>query len=102
VAPRERAQVPADVEADEAFGPTASSAPRSSETDFPVSGSLIAFITLFASGGMLLLGASTVPRSRIPWLVISEPLDVHRSYLAAIGTGTIAIALICLNIAVLL
>jgi hypothetical protein len=102
VAPRERAQFPADVEADEAFGPMASPTPRLSETDTPISGGVIVFVTLSALGGLLLVGASAVPPSRVPWLAISEPLSVHRSNLAAIGTGTIAIAVICLNIAVLL
>jgi hypothetical protein len=102
VAPRERAQFPADVEADEAFSPTAVPTPRLSETDTPFLGGLIVFVTLFALGGLLLLGASAVPPSRIPWPVISEPLYVHRSNLAMIGTGTIAIALICLSIAGLL
>jgi hypothetical protein len=102
VAPRERAKFQADAEAGEAFGPTAAPTPRFSKTETPVSSGLIVFLTLFALGGLLLLGASAVPPSRIPWQVISEPLYVHRSNLAAIGLGTIAIALACLNFAVLL
>jgi hypothetical protein len=102
VAPRERAKFPAHAEADEAFGARVASTPRLSETDTPVSGGVIVFVTLFALGGLLLVGASAVPPLRIPWPAISEPLSVHRSNLAAIGTGTIAIAVICLNIAVLL
>lgn len=102
MAPRERAKFQADTEADEAFGPTAAPTPRLSKTETPVSSGLIVFVTLFALGGLLLLGASAVPPSRIPWQVISEPLYVHRSNLAAIGVGTIAIALTCLNFAVLL
>jgi hypothetical protein len=102
VARRERAKFPANAEAAEAFGPRVASTPRLSETDTPVSGGVIVFVTLFALGGLLLAGASAVPPSRIPWLAISEPLSVHRSNLATIGTGTIVIALIGLNIALLL
>ena len=52
--------------------------------------------------GFLLLGASAVPPARVPWPAVAEPLFAHRSDLAALGIGTIAVAFLCLNAAVLL
>jgi hypothetical protein len=49
-----------------------------------------------------MLGLSAVPPRRIPWPVLAGPLFVHRGDLVAIGIGTVALALLCLNIAVLL
>jgi hypothetical protein len=43
-----------------------------------------------------------VPRARIPWPVVSGPLYLHRSDLAAIGMGTIALAFLGLNFGFLL
>jgi hypothetical protein len=54
----------------------------------------------FMLAGLLLIGISVVPPARVPWPVVARPLYEHRSNLALIGIGTIAIALICLNIAV--
>jgi hypothetical protein len=75
----------------------AAPAPELSDTDSPVSGPLLAFVPLFAFG-LLLVGASTVSPSRVPWPVISETLYLHRADLAAIGIGTIALALLCLAV----
>ncbi len=97
-ASRERSQFAADAETKKAL---AAPAPGLSETDSPVSGPLLAFAPLFALG-LLLLAASAVSPARVPWQVISEPLYLHRANLAAIGIGTIALALLCLNIVVLL
>jgi hypothetical protein len=71
------------------------------ETSPSVSGAVVVLVPLFVLG-LILLGAASVPPARLPWPVVSEPLYVHRSNLAAIGVGTIALALLCLNIAVLL
>jgi hypothetical protein len=64
------------------------------------SGVVFVFATLCALG-LLMLGLSAVPPRRIPWPV-AGPLFVHRGNLVAMGIGTIALALLCLNIAVLL
>jgi hypothetical protein len=65
------------------------------------SGVVFVFAGLCAFGG-LMLGLSAVPPRRIPWPVLAGPLFVHRGNLVAIGIGTITLALLCLNIAVLL
>ncbi len=85
----------------ETKGALAAPAPELSETDSRVSGPLLAFVPLF-SLGLLLLAASAISPWRVPWPVISEPLYLHRANLASIGIGTIALALLCLNIVVLL
>ena len=92
---RERSQFAADGEA------LAAPAPQLSETDSRVSGPLLAFLPLFCLG-LLLLAASAISPWRVPWPAISEPLYLHRANLASIGIGTIALALLCLSIAVLL
>jgi hypothetical protein len=97
-APRE--QAPADIEAAQTFSPTAALTPGRSETEAPVLDGLFYFVMLFVLGGLLLIGVSVVPPARVPWPVVARPLYEHRSNLALIGIGTIAIALICLNIAV--
>jgi hypothetical protein len=96
---RERA--PADIEAAQTFSPTAAPTPGLSEPDSPAPDWLFYFVMLFVLGGLLLIGVSVVPPARVPWPVVARPLYEHRSNLAAIGIGTIAIVLICLNIAVL-
>jgi hypothetical protein len=65
------------------------------------SGVVFAFAALCALG-LLMLGVSAVPPRRIPWPVLAGPLFVHHGNLVAIGVGTIALAFLCLNIAVLL
>ena len=65
------------------------------------SGVVFVFAALCALG-LLMLGLSAVPPRRIPWPVLAGPLFVHRGNLVAIGIGTITLALLCLNIAVLL
>jgi len=45
--------------------------------------------------------ASAVPPARIPWPVVSESLYGHRSDLAVVGLGSIALGLLCGNVAVL-
>jgi outer membrane biosynthesis protein TonB len=82
-------------------GALAAPAPQLSETDSRVSGPLLAFVPLFCLG-LLLLAASAISPWRVPWPAISEPLYLHRANLASIGIGTIALALLCLSIAVLL
>jgi hypothetical protein len=63
----------------------------------------VAFVFAALSAlGLLMLGVSAVPPRRVPWPVLAGPLFVHRSNLAAFGIGTIVLALLCLNIAVLL
>lgn len=64
------------------------------------SGVVFVFAALCALG-LLLLGVSAVPPRRVPWPVLAGPLFVHRGNLVAIGIGTFALALLCLNIAVL-
>jgi hypothetical protein len=78
---------------------TASPTPPPS-SDAAVSDRLFLVVTFAVLGGLLLIGASAVPPARVPWPVLARPLFIHRSNLAAIGMGTIAVALICLNIAV--
>jgi hypothetical protein len=65
------------------------------------SGVVFVFAALCALG-LLMLGLSAVPPRRIPLPVLAGPLFVHRGNLVAIGIGTIALALLFLNIAVLL
>ncbi|HEY9375501.1 MAG TPA: hypothetical protein VIQ02_00215, partial [Jiangellaceae bacterium] len=65
------------------------------------SGVTVVFAALSALG-LLMLGVSAVPPRRVPWPVLAGPLFVHRWNLAAFGIGTIVLALLCLNIAVLL
>ena len=78
---------------------TASPVPPPSP-DAAVSDRLFLFVTFAVLGGLLLIVASAVPPARVPWPVLAGELFTHRSNLAAIGMGTIAVALICLNIAV--
>jgi hypothetical protein len=96
-----RKQAPADIEAAQTFSPTAAATPGLSETDTLVPDGLFYFVMLFTVGGLLLIGVSVIPPARVPWSVVARPLSEHRSNLAAIGIGTIAIILICLNIAAL-
>lgn len=70
------------------------------ERDAGASGALLVLLPLLVLG-LLLLGASGVSPARIPWPGIAEPLYLHRSDIALLGIGAIAIALVCLNIAVL-
>jgi hypothetical protein len=65
------------------------------------SGTLPVFFALFALG-LLLLSATAVPPTRIPWVVVAESLYSHRSDLAVTGIGAIALALIVLNVGFLL
>lgn len=90
----------ADAETEEALDGTAAPAAELSQND-PLSGVLVVFVPLFTLG-LLLAAASAVSPARIPWPVLSRPLYLHRTDLAVIGIGTIALALLCLNIAVLL
>lgn len=62
---------------------------------------MLAFASIVAFG-LLFLAVSAVPPRRIPWPTVAAPLFLHRSNIAVIGIGAIAIALVCLNIAVLL
>jgi hypothetical protein len=90
-------QPPAAGETKTALRRAASPVPQRSE---PEAAPLIV-VPLFMLG-LLLLGASAVPPRRVRWTAIAHPLNLHRSDLAAIGLGTIALALLWLNIAVLL
>jgi hypothetical protein len=73
-------------------------APAPSEA--AVSNRVFLFVMLAVLGGLLLIGASAVPPARVPSPALAGALFTHRSNLAAIGMGTIAVALICLNLAV--
>ena len=64
-------------------------------------GAVLVLAALFAVG-LLLLGASAVPPQRVPWSAVAEPLFLHRADLMALGIGAIALAFLCLNLAVLL
>jgi hypothetical protein len=86
--------------AEETFAAPAVVATPPSEAGVAGSGSLALFAAIGAIG-LLILGASAVPPRRIPWDVIAEPLFLYRSNIAAVGIATIALALLCLNIAVL-
>jgi len=86
---------------EEAVGFQASSASELSDSQNPASGALLVFGALVAVG-MLLLGTAAVSPARVPWPVVSEPLYAYRSNLAAIGLGTIMLALLLLNVTVLL
>lgn len=103
VAPREGRRSSADIEAEWTLDRTAAPAAMVSEaaTDSPVSGAFVVLIPLFALG-LLLLAASAFSPAIVAWQAITEPLYRHRADLAAIGIGTIALALLCLNIAILL
>jgi hypothetical protein len=94
-----RAQAAEDAGA--VIGPAPIATTESTPTVSMGSGVIVVF-TAFLLLGALLLGASAVPPRRVPWPVLAEPLFVHRSNLATLGIGTIALALLCLNIAVLL
>jgi hypothetical protein len=48
-------------------------------------------------GLLLLLGASVVSFRRIRWPPLAQSLYAHRSDVAAIGFGAIALALLLLN-----
>ena len=67
------------------------------EADSERPGAVLIFVPLFVLG-FLLVGASAIPPGRVPWPAVAEPLYLHRFDLAAIGIGTVAIALLCLNI----
>jgi hypothetical protein len=80
--------------------PTAAPTPKLGESGTPAGAIVLVVLPLFALG-LLLLSASAVPPRRIPWVVVAESLSLHRSDLAAAGVAAIALALLCLNIAVL-
>jgi hypothetical protein len=61
---------------------------------------VLVFASLVALG-LILLVSSAVPARRVPWTFISEPLFLHRSNLAVVGIGAIAVGLLLLNIAVM-
>jgi hypothetical protein len=86
---------------EEAVGSPASSASELSDSQSPASGALFVFGALVAVG-MLLLGTASVSPARVPWPLVSESLYAYRSNLAAIGLGTIMLALLLLNVTVLL
>jgi hypothetical protein len=95
-----RAPARTKVKGARAAAPTAAPRPPL-RSEAAVSGELLLFVTLAGLGGLLLITAAAVPPARVPWPVIGKPLYTHRSNLAVIGMGTIAVALICLNLAVL-
>jgi hypothetical protein len=79
---------------------------RNVDSDSGNSVAPVVFVLLLVNG-LLLLGAWAVsppPISppRTPWPRISETLYLHRSDLAAIAIGTVAIVLVCLTIGVLI
>src|SRR5262245_26573728 len=88
----------------EAFGAGASAATEVTvaEQDKPVGAGVMVIFGALIALGFLVVGVSAVPPRRVPWPVVSEPLVAHRSQLATLGIGTIALALLCLNVAVLL
>jgi hypothetical protein len=92
------AQAPDDLEARQSVSPSAAPTPAFSESDTPAQGGLFYFVMLFVVGALLLIGVSVVPPARVPWPVVAGPLYEHRSNLAAIGIGTMGIALICLSV----
>ena len=98
-ASRQPSQFPADSETQEVLGGTATPAAELSQSD-PASGALVVFVLLFALG-VLMAAASAVSPAWIPWPAISRPLYLHRTDLAVIGIGTIALALLCLNLVAL-
>jgi hypothetical protein len=85
----------------EVLAASALPATQEAEGASPVSGAAIIFVGLFTLG-LLMVGASALPPGRVPWAAVGEPLFLHRADLAAFGIGAIALALLCLNIAVLL
>lgn len=97
----ERRQSPTETE--EALEGTAIPAAQLKEAESAPTGVgvVVAFGALVIFG-LLMLGASAVPPRRVPWPVVAEPLFAHRSDLATLGIGTIAVAFLCLNAAVLL
>jgi hypothetical protein len=80
---------------------TAAVPPAETPDELGVPAALVVFVPLFAVG-VLLLGVAAVPPARIRWNAVSMPLYYHRSNLAAIGIGTIVLALLLINAAVLL
>lgn len=76
-------------------------APVGSDEDSLIGGPMLTFVPLLVFG-LLLIGLTAVPPTRIPWPAIAEPLYLHRPNLAAIGFGAIALAFLVLNAAVLL
>jgi hypothetical protein len=74
---------------------------RNVDSDSGNSFAPVVFVLLLVNG-LLLLGAWTVSPPRTPWPRLSETLYLHRSDLAAIAFGTVAIVLICLTIGVLI
>ena len=87
-------------EDDRALTASALAASPQPEPAAPVSSVAVLFVALFALG-FAMVGASAVPPRRIPWAAVAEPLFVHRSNLMALGIGAIALAFLCLNVAVL-
>jgi hypothetical protein len=81
--------------------PAVSGTRLATESEPAGSGAAFVFAALCALG-VLMLALSAVPPRRVPWPVLAGPLFVHRGDLVAIGIGTIVLALLCLNIAVLL
>jgi hypothetical protein len=80
----------------------AGSANRFTAEPQPTGSGAVFVVAALCALGLLMLGLSAVPPRRVPWPVLAGPLFVHRGNLVAIGVGTIALALLCLNIAVLL
>ncbi|HET7857445.1 MAG TPA: hypothetical protein VFL41_13390 [Gaiellaceae bacterium] len=71
------------------------------DTGAALSGAAVVFGALLILGA-LLVGASAVPPRRVPWPVVADPLVAHRSDLATLGIGVIAIAFLYANAAILL
>jgi hypothetical protein len=67
-----------------------------------ISGGGLALVLLLFTLGLLMVSASAVPPARVPWPAVAESLYLHRSDLTAVGIGTVILALLYLNVAVLL
>jgi hypothetical protein len=80
--------------------PAVSSTRLATESE-PGESGVVVLIAALSALGLLMLGAAAVPPARVPWPELARPLYVHRSNLTAFGIGTIMLALLFLNIAVL-
>jgi hypothetical protein len=70
------------------------------QSEAPLSGAVPIVLPLVVFGLLLLVGAFVVSTRRVPWPALAEPLYAHRVDLVVIGVGAIAVALVCLNVAV--
>ena len=84
------------------LAPATPSATDLKETGVDASSGVLALVVSLFVLGLALVFVSILPPARVPWPMVSDSLYFHRSGLTVVGIGTLALGLLCLNVAVLL